>query len=134
MYKYFNANPLRKAGKDHTIRALCKATGESWSRIFQGLYNIAITSYYYIDDPGCYSIYLQQKGFKSYAFPRKGKMPRVKDIAAETEINNLTVIVQIKNRLIACQDGNYYDTKDNGEASVYKMWTKRKTVHSTAFL
>ena len=63
MYVHFNPNPAGHSVGDCVIRALCKATGESWDKTFVEL---AVTGFELSDMPSANAVwgaYLHRKGY-----------------------------------------------------------------------
>lgn len=71
MYVYFNPNPAGHSVGDCVIRALSKATGESWDKTFVEL---AVTGFELSDMPSANAVwgaYLHRKGYTRTALPDK---------------------------------------------------------------
>lgn len=66
LYKPYNPNPSRNRVGDCTVRAICKATGQEWNKVFCALsaYGLACK-----DMPSANSVwgkYLRELGFRRY--------------------------------------------------------------------
>lgn len=69
MYSYFNPNPAGRNVSDCTVRAICKATGKDWGKVYLSL---CIRGYLDGDLPNanaCWGAYLRSLGYRRYIMP-----------------------------------------------------------------
>ena len=119
MYRYFNPNPLNKSVGDCVIRALAKATDQSWKDVLLQLFTY---SYHMADMPSSNSVwgnYLKTKGFVQVSLPNTcPECYTVQDFCEEHPYG--TYVLATGTHVIAVEDGDYYDSWDSGsEIPVY---------------
>lgn len=124
MYVFFNPNPAGRTVGDCVIRAICKATGESWDKTFVGL---AVTGLDLADMPSANAVwgaYLHRKGYIRRALLDKcPECYTVRDFAAEHPTG--TYILALSGHVVAVKDGKYYDAWDSGAEMPLYVWTKK---------
>ena len=132
-FKYFNPNPdvsLFKSGKpknwtknDSCIRAICKATNNTWENIFTELYQLAIKKYDMIDSKNIINEYCEKNNFTyvTYGKPKQNeKRPTVFDFANKYKIG--TYILYLRNYYVCVKDGVIYNVCDVKNESIYSYW------------
>jgi hypothetical protein len=75
-------------------------------------------------DPKVMESVLLENGFKAQSIKviKGGSRPRVRDIASQ--FPEYACLCRVANHYVACAYGNYVDTWDSGDKSVYKYWFK----------
>lgn len=125
MYVYFNPNPAGHAVGDCVVRAICKATGESWDKTFVGL---AVTGLDLADMPSANAVwgaYLHRKGYARHALLDKcPECYSVRDFAAEHPRG--VYILALSGHVVTVKDGSYYDAWDSGAEIPLYVWTKKE--------
>lgn len=126
MFKPFNPNPEAKRVGDCTVRAIARAFGEDWDKIYIALCVEGLKMH---DMPTANSVwgsYLKNHGFKQYALPDTcPECYTVSDFAKEHPEE--TYILALSGHVVAVVDGDYYDSWDSGdEMPIY--YFKRKGV------
>lgn len=123
MYKYYNPNPAGHSVGDCVIRAICKATGGSWDKIYTEL---AVTGMELADMPSANAVwgaYLHRKGYVRTALPDKCPICyTVADFAGEHPRG--TYILALSGHVVAVMDGNYYDAWDSGRELPLYVWER----------
>lgn len=109
----YNANPKGKQVGDCTVRAISKATEQSWEDAYSG---IALQGFLLADMPSANNVwgaYLKRKGFRRHMIPDScPDCYTVEDFCRDHPIG--TFIVALHGHVIAVKDGDYYDTWQSG--------------------
>lgn len=125
-YKYFQPNKkdIKDKYSDCVIRALCKATGKDWATVFNELIPISLEVQSMPNSKQVYERYLKQQGFKYQGISNaKGtKRPTVKSFSFSNK--NIVAVLRVSNHLVTCSNGDYFDTWDSGNKSMYGYWYK----------
>lgn len=119
--RYYNPNPLKKETGDCVIRALCKATGNSWDDVFNSLVSLAFDEKVMPNNDNVWKKYIKAHGFVYNKFKRGTDRPTVQEFA--TKHKKGTYVLSIANHLVTCQDGYYYDIWDCGHKTLYGYWS-----------
>lgn len=121
--KYFNPNPKNLDVADCVVRALCKATGESWVDMYTQLFELGLEVCDMPNGNTTWKEYVaRHESFIERKLQiRKGvKRPTVRTFCKAHPKG--TYLLSLANHLVTVQDGCYYDIWDCGEKSVYKYW------------
>lgn len=114
MYIPFNPNPAGKYVGDCVIRAIVKATGQTWEQTFN---DIATKGYILKDMPSSnhvWSSYLKDRGFDRYIIPDTcPDCYTVKEFAQDNPFG--IFILGTGTHAVAVVDGDYYDSWDSGD-------------------
>ena len=70
-FHFHNENPKGKRTSDCVIRAIARATGQSWEEVLTGLYQVAMQLKTAPADKVCFDRYLGQQGWLKHPQPRK---------------------------------------------------------------
>jgi hypothetical protein len=112
-WKQCNFNPLGKQVGDCTVRAVAKATDQTWEDAYSG---IAFQGFLMCDMPSANNVwgaYLKRKGFRRRMIPDScPDCYTVEDFCRDHPIG--TFIVALHGHVIAVKDGDYYDTWQSG--------------------
>lgn len=123
-YSFFNQNPAGKQVGDCTIRAISKATGQSWEETYAGL---AIQGFLMSDMPSANSVwgaYLRSKGFKRTVIPNT--CPDCYTVSAFAREHPKGIyILALSNHVVCVVDGIYYDAWDSGNEIPLFYWERR---------
>lgn len=124
-YSSFNPNPMGRSVGDCAVRAVAKATGQSWEAAYAAL---ALEGFLRGDLPNADSVwgpYLQRHGFTRRMIPEELDGCTVAEFAEAFPKG--TYILSMPGRHVLCvQDGNWFDSWDSGgEVPVY-YWTKER--------
>ena len=115
MYIYYNPNP-RGASRsgDCVVRALAKATGETWEEVY---WELALLGYEIGDMPSInntWAEFLLDKGFKRRNL--EDTCPRCYTVRDFSNDNPEGVFVLgMGSHVVTVEDGNYYDAWDSGD-------------------
>lgn len=122
MYVSYNANPDNSRVDDCVIRAISTATDKSWEETYIGvcLYGLMLH-----DMPSANHVwgdYLEANGFERSVIPNRKYT--VRDFAREHKQG--TYILAISGHVVACVDGDYYDTWDSGDCIPVYFWRMKQ--------
>lgn len=125
MFERFNNNPTGKNVGDCVIRAVSKATNQSWDETYSG---ICLQGYIMGDMPSAnhvWGAYLKRKGFKRYMIP--DNLPEVYTVADFTENHKTgTYILALSGHVVCVKDGVIYDSWDSGAEIPLYYWVKEE--------
>lgn len=114
MYKYFNPNPAGKRANDCTIRAIAKATDQSWTDVYVGMFLKGYEMKDMLASNAVWSAYLLERGFTRHALPNHyHDTYTVRDFANDHP--NGTYVLGTGSHAVAVVDGDYYDSWDSGD-------------------
>lgn len=121
----YNANPKQAHVGDCVVRALAKATGQSWQKVFAGL---AAEAFEQADMPSAnhvWGAYLRKHGFRRYVIPDScPDCYTVADFCADHPRG--TYVLALAKHTLTVQDGCAYDTWDSTREPVIYFWTKKE--------
>ena len=122
LFKYYNPNPERSRVGDCTVRAICKATGQEWSRVYAALcaYGLALK-----DMPTANNVwgkYLREIGFRRYLISDEKENYTVADFCKEHPTG--TFILAIDGHVVCVVDGFFFDSWDSGNEIPIYYWTR----------
>lgn len=123
MYASYNPNPLGKAVGDCTVRAIAKATSQTWDKTFLEL---CIVGFELADMPSANAVwgeYLKRKSFKRYSLPYDD-ICTVRQFAAENKDG--AFVLALSGHVVAVIDGDYCDAWDSGNEEVLYVWRRQK--------
>jgi hypothetical protein len=123
-YVEHNINPKHKKTSDCAVRAVAVATDLSWDKAFEGLTTHAFMLKTVLNDPEAVESFLISIGFKiGHIKVAKGThRPTVKSFAENNP--NVYAVLRVAGHFTCSGRGNYVDTWDCGDYSVYKYWYK----------
>lgn len=121
-HKQYNPNPARSRVGDCTVRAICKATGQEWNKVYCAL---AAYGLHAKDMPSANHVwgrYLREQGFRRYLIDDDKDNYTVEDFCRDNPTG--TYILAIEGHVVCVQDGFYYDSWDSGQEIPVFYWTK----------
>lgn len=123
MFIYYNGNPMRRNVGDCVVRAISKATGDSWEKTYLGL---CLKGYEMGDMPSANSVwgaYLTDNGFKRGIIPNK--CPDCYTVADFCEDNpHGSFVLALSSHAVAVINGDVFDTWDSTEEIPIYFWRK----------
>lgn len=126
LYKYFQPN--RKDLKDNcgdcVIRALSKATGQSWVETFDDLVLYAREHQCLPNDKLAFSDYLKSIGYRYNSLPRGSRITVSEFCKSRKGLAICHVRVGFGTHLVTVDDGHYWDTWDCGNKFLYGYYEK----------
>jgi hypothetical protein len=121
----FNGNPRGRKVGDCTVRAISKATGETWEDSYSG---IALQGFLMCDMQSANSVttaYLKRKGYKRRTIPDTcPECYTVEDFCQDHPLG--AYILGIGNHHVAVIDGDWYDAWDSGNEIPIYYFTKEE--------
>lgn len=123
-YKPYNPNPNGNRVGDCTIRALSKATGKDWERIYA---EVSALGFALRDMPSANHVWgacLRRNGFERHIIDDKGQdIYTVNDFCRDNPQG--TYVLAIDGHVVCVVDGFYYDTWDSGREIPIYYWVKK---------
>lgn len=123
MYIYFNPNPYHNLVGDCVIRAISKATGQTWEDTYL---DIAMQGYLLKDMPSSNEVwhsYLVKKGYKRRMLPNTcPDCYTIRDFCEEHPKGEY--ILATGSHVVAVESGKYFDTWDSGDETVVYYYEK----------
>lgn len=124
-FSYFNPNPAGKKVGDCTVRAIAKATGQSWDETYIGL---CLQGLMMGDLPSANSVwgaYLRRNGFARNIVPNT--CPDCYTVAEFAEDHPRGVyVLALSSHVVCVTDGTYFDTWNSGEETPLFYWEKEE--------
>ena len=119
MWIEFNNNPIRKTTGDCVIRALSKALGKPWEKIYLDLFFEGLKMYDLPNSNAVWDSYLRQNGYERHGIPNT--CPDCYTIEDFTNDNPYgRYIVATGTHVVPVIDGDIYDFWDSsGEVATY---------------
>ena len=121
--------PNKKDQKDETgdcvIRSICKATGKSWTEVFDDLCRYAREEQCLPNQPKAYTPYLQDLGFTYHSLKCRPRMKTVKEFRKDfkgTAICN--VKVGYGSHFVTVSEGQVFDTWDCSDRSMWGYYSR----------
>ena len=122
-FKAYNPNPKNNLVIDCTVRAISKATGQSWDETYIGL---AVEGYVIKDMSNSNRVwgqYVKRLGFEKFSLPNTcPDCYTIKQFCVDHPRG--TFILATGNHVVAVVNGDYYDTWDSGNEIPVYFWTK----------
>lgn len=125
-FVFYNPNPAGKRVGDCPVRAIAKATGQSWDEVYTGL---CVQGLAMGDMPSANSVwgaYLRQRGFTRYVIPNT--CPDCYTVAEfATDHPRGVYVLALSGHVVCVVDGQYHDTWDSGNEIPLFYWEKEDT-------
>ena len=110
----YNPNPQQRETGDCVIRAIAKATGDDWEKVYMELTLKGLQLSAWGDTNIVWEAYLKDKRFLRQVIPNY--CPACYSIADfANDHPNGTFIVATGTHVVTVVDGNYYDSFDSGQ-------------------
>jgi hypothetical protein len=119
MWVKYNPNPKKKGVGDCTVRAVTKATGQSWEEAYSGM---AIQGFLFADMPSANNVwgsYLKRNGFTRNIIPNTcPDCYTAEDFCRDHPIG--TFVLAFDGHVATVHDGDLYDSWDSSmEVPIY---------------
>ena len=123
MWKYYNPNPKENLTTDCTVRAISLAIGESWDDVYSDLAIKGFISKKMPSNDSLWNAYVRGKGFRVRPVPDTcPDCYTLRDFCEEHPKG--TYLVKCEEHLVCAIDGDYFDTWDSGDQTVFYYFTK----------
>lgn len=123
-FHFHNENPKDRRTGDCVIRAIARASGDSWEDTLTGLCAVGLRVKSQPSHQDCYEKYLAEQGWV------KGKQPRKADGTKYTVAEwchahrDQTMIISVANHLTCIIDGKCNDIWNCTSKTVLNYWTR----------
>lgn len=112
-WQFYNPNPYGKLTGDCVIRALTLALGKSWDDVYLALSEFGFKNKTMPSVNETWTSFLRKSGFTRYIIPDScPDCYTVRDFCEDHPQG--TYILAAETHVIACVDGDYYDSWDSG--------------------
>ena len=113
-YIFYNPNPDGNLVGDCVIRAISRATGQTWEQTFKGVTDTAFKMKDMPSSNYVWAAYLKHRGFVKHVIPDScPDCYTVRDFAEEHPRG--TYILGTGTHVVTVVDGNYYDSWNSGD-------------------
>lgn len=122
MWIKYNANPIAARVGDCTIRAISKATEQDWESTYM---DICVEGLFLHDMPSSnatWGTYLHRLGWRRYIAPTTNCT--IREFCEDHPKGRY--ILALSGHVVACIDGNIFDTWDSSDEIVIYYWQKEK--------
>lgn len=123
MWQEYNPNPAGARVGDCTVRAISKATGQSWEKTYAGL---CVQGFESCDMPSAnhvWGAYLRKHGFRRHALP--DTCPDCYTVVEFCrEHPHGLYVLAISGHVVCVCEGDYYDSWDSGSEIPSFFWAK----------
>lgn len=123
-FEKFNANPKGLKSADCVIRAISKATGESWEDTYKGLFELSLKMRRVFNEKQVFEKYLEQKGWTKQKMPRHYNNKRFTVGELVDSYIGSQIIMSVAHHLTYAEDKVLYDTWDCSRKSVGNYWVR----------
>lgn len=125
MYQYYNPNPEKNRVGDCTVRAITKATGDTWDKTYIGL---CAEGFAMCDMPSSNAVwgeYLKSKGFERFIVPNTcPDCYTVADFCRDNPVG--TYILALSSHVVCVKNGTYFDLWDSGDEIILYFWKRKE--------
>ena len=123
MFVFYNPNPHNKLVGDCVIRAISKATCESWDNTYNGICEVGKEMKDMPSSNAVWGAYLKRKGFKRHIIPNScPDCYSVKDFCRDNPQGMF--VLGLDGHVVTVLHGNYYDTFDSGDECPQFYWSE----------
>lgn len=131
MIKYvnYNANPKNKKTDDCVIRAIARATNQSWDTVYAALCEIGAKLKVMPNSKRAYEKYLDSLNFTKHSQPRKddGTKYIVREIGKFIPAG-IVAVVRVAHHVTVIEGDTLYDTWDCRDYTALNFYTRRASV------
>lgn len=122
-----NENPRGKKTTDCVVRAIARATGDSWATVLRQLCSVAETTGWFVNEKRCEDMVLLAHGFTKVKQPRKpdGKKYTIGELDQLCDCGG-PVVVRCAHHLTVVVGGKVLDTWDCRGKTISNYYVLRK--------
>lgn len=125
MHVSYNPNPQANRVGDCVVRAISRLTNQDWEKTY---IDLCVEGLCMCDMPSANNVwgrYLKSKGYKRHIIPAEQcDCYTVKDFCADHPQG--LYMLALNGHVIACENGDYYDTWDSGNEIPIYYWQKEE--------
>lgn len=123
MYRNYNANPMLRRGDDCTVRAISTVLNKTWDEVYCSLCEYGRYEYDMPTSNHVWGKYLTDEGYTRHIVPNScPHCYTVRDFASDHK--NGKYILALHGHVVACMNGDYFDSWDSGDEVVIYYWKK----------
>lgn len=124
MYRMFNPNPHGKRVGDCVVRALCKATGQSWESVMTCLFVKACDMGDMPSSDVVWGAWLRSHGWERNII--EDTCPNCYTVAEFcSDHPDGTYVLALGGHVVCAENGDYYDTWDSGDRTPLYYYSRR---------
>lgn len=123
MYRLYNPNPLGKSVGDCTVRAIAKATGQSWDEVYDALHYKGKELADMPSSNAVWGAYLYEMGFRRYAVPNFCPDCLSVEDFARMHPKGLYILA-LSSHVVCVEDGIIYDAWNSSNEDVIYYWER----------
>lgn len=127
-FHFYNANPKGLRASDCVVRAICTATNNSWERVHEDLFLIAMQLKRMVNELETYNTYLNNTGWSKRPCPKKGGTnyrftgEEFAEILKDNKVP-YPIIANIGGQHVVCfREGKLWDIWDSTDGAVGIVW------------
>ena len=121
MWIKINPNPAKKETGDCVVRAIATATGQSWLKVYDALYEVGREECDLMNADAVWGLYLYRLGFEPFLLPDAcPECVTVREFCKRFPRG--IYIIGTGNHAVAVLDGDYYDSWDSGKTVPSYFW------------
>lgn len=124
-YIYYNPNPRSIRVGDCTIRALSYVLNQSWDKTYLDLTDLGLKMCDMPSSNAVWGTYLKQNGFVRESIPNECPVCYTIIDFCKDHPYGLYVLAT-GTHVVACRNGNYYDTWDSGDEVPIFYWKRKE--------
>jgi len=123
-FHFHNENPKGRRTGDCVIRAIARASGDSWEDTLTGLFHVGLRVKSELAYRDCYEKYLGERGWLKHKQPRKDDGTKYTVAEWCRKHRNATMVVSVANHLTCIIDGKCNDIWNCTGMTVLNYWTR----------
>lgn len=124
IFEKTNLNPTGKSTSDCVVRAIMKATNQTWSKVYNDLCELGSKMFAMPNDKKVYEVYLESLGWKKQRMPKDEFGFRYPIHKLADEFPRGIMIIHVAKHLTIVKDCILFDSWDCARACVGNYWIK----------
>lgn len=122
MYVFYNPNPEAARVGDCAVRAICRATGRDWRRVYMDLCTLGLTRGDMPNANAVWGAYLTRLGYKRRIIPETADGVTVASFARDNPEG--VYILALNGHVVTVEGGDWYDTWNSGGETPIYYWRR----------